>query len=345
MTRTLAIALLLVAGTTSLAPTPMAFGQSPSAISDADKRKAIGHYKKGRQLFAAKRFEGALKQFDASLALMPSPNTELLRAHALRELRRHAEAMTAYENVMNEATERLGLGQTRYQAALDDASQWFGKLRPEVAELQVVVSNAPGEVTISFDDTPLEAAAVDAAAGAYRAKTWHGPASGVVTVRWGDGEERTQQVELTVGRVETIEIDLAPEPEEAPPPPVDTPPAPEPEGSEFPMPPIATWITGGVGVVGFGLFAIFGSLSSSTASDLDECAPRCSDSLREDADSGQTQQVVANVSLVVGIAGVTAAGTIWLIDALTDGGSEPSDDDAAVGLSVGPTGMLLRGTF
>lgn len=352
MTRTSFIALLLMTiGAALVVSTPAALAQAPSAISAEDKQKAIGHYRKGRQLFAAKRYEPALKELDASLALMPSPNTELLRAHALRELGRGAEAMRAYENVMNEATERLGLGQNRYQAALDDASQWFGKLRPDVAELRVLVTHAPGEVSMAYEGDDLEVAAVDASQGAFRSKAWLSPGSGTVTVRWGDGEERTAQVELAAGKVEQLELDLAPPTDEVTPEPTQPPlpDTPEPEEGEFPMPPLASWISAGVGVVGFGMFAIFGAMSASTAADLDECAPQCPDDLREDADSGKTQQTVANVGLVLGIVGLTAAGTIWLVDVLLDDGEAPADDalpdDSAVGLSVGPTGVLVYGAF
>ncbi|MBW2527390.1 MAG: tetratricopeptide repeat protein [Deltaproteobacteria bacterium] len=350
MMRSLALALLLALSAVGVFVTPAAVAQSPSAISAADKKKAIGHYKRGRQLFAAKRYAPALEQFDASLALMPSPNTELLRAHALRELGRKAEAMTSYERVMNEATERIGLGQSRYQGALDDASQWFGKLRPDVAELRVLVANAPGPVTVACGDASLDAKPVDATGGAYRAQAWRAPGPVTVTIGWGEGEERTEQVELAAGKVETLEIDLAPPPEDTPPPEPEAPVVDQQvDEGDFPAPPLATWIAAGVGVVGFGLFAIFGSMSASTAADLDECAPQCPESLREDADSGHTQQTVANVGLVVGIAGIAAAGTIWLIDALVlsdDGaGDERPEDDAAVGLSVGPTGVMLHGTF
>lgn len=350
MTRLLAIVLLALVGAIGVATTPAALAEVPSAISPADRRKAITHYKRGRQLLALKRFDQALAELDASIALMPSPNTELLRAHALRELGRPAEAVAAYERVMNEATDRIGLGQSRYQATLDDASQWFGKLRPEVTELRVLVANAPGEVTVQFEGEPL---AVEAMAneGAFRARAWLAPGSGRVTVRHGDGDEHTEQVELPAGKVQTVEIDLAPPPTEpVEPGPIEpAPPAPPVEGADFPVPPLASFITAGVGVVGFGMFAIFGSLSSSTAADLDECAPRCPDALREDADAGQTQQTVANVGLVIGIAGLAAAGTIWLVDALLADDAGPADegDGQADGmaLSIGPAGVALRGTF
>ena len=80
-------------------------------------------------------------------------------------------------------------------------------------------------------------------------------------------------------------------------------------------------------MTGLALFGIFGAMSSSTASDLEACAPRCASSLREDADGAKTQQTVANVSLVVGAVGLASAAVLWIV--------WPEDERAAA-LSVDP---------
>jgi hypothetical protein len=66
--------------------------------------------------------------------------------------------------------------------------------------------------------------------------------------------------------------------------------------------------------------------------------------LREDADAGKRNQLIANVGLGVGITGLAAAGTIWMLDVFVfseDDTSEASD----LALSVGPTGATLTGSF
>lgn len=352
MTRRLFFALLLgVAAVLSSQP-ELAHAQANSPISAQDRQQAIGHYRKGRQLFAVRKYQQALEQFDKALALMPSPNTELVRAHTLRELGRKTEAMASYEAVMKEASDRVGLGQTRYQPALDDATRWRKRLRPELAELNVVVRNAPGEVTVQVDGDLLAVEPPSGVEALIRAHAWRQPGAATVTVSSGDAAAQSREVELVAGKAEEVEFELAsPEPEAGAGAPAESAPAPPPPPgaeSEFAAPPVPAWIAAGVGVVGFGLFAVFGALSSSTASDLDECAPQCPDSLREDADAGKTQQTVANVGLIVGATGMVAAGTIWLVDALTaespaEEGDGPDETEPEVALGVGS--VWLRGRF
>ncbi len=88
--------------------------------------------------------------------------------------------------------------------------------------------------------------------------------------------------------------------------------------------PVASWVLGGVGVVGLGLFATFGAIGLSEKSDAEDpaagCAPNCTD---DEVSSIRGKFLVADISLGVGIAALGAA----VIVAFAAGGG--GDDDRA----------------
>jgi hypothetical protein len=310
---------------------------APGAVfaqaSDAD---AVGAYKRGRALLAQHKPTEALTELKASAAQLPSPNTELLIGHALRELERFGEAMETYERVLGDASAKVQAGEKRYQRTLEEAGRWSAALRPKVGRLAIVLEGDDGTAEV------VAAGRSIAVSGGAR-KAWF--AAGQVSVEASASDGRTATGEASVpaggGEVsltlslpvvtELVEPTLPVEPE-----PID-------EGEGFPLPPWPVYAAGGVGVVGFVLFGAFGSMSASTASDLDACAPSCPEDLRADADAGKRNQLIANVGLGIGIAGIAAAATIWTLDIVLD------DDDEHVAeawrVQVGPTGARLMTRF
>lgn len=68
---------------------------------------------------------------------------------------------------------------------------------------------------------------------------------------------------------------------------------------------MATWVLGGVGVAGLGVFAGFGLAGRSGQSDLeDRCSPRCSPA---EAKSTKTKYLIADIGLGVGVVSLAAA--------------------------------------
>ena len=101
------------------------------------------------------------------------------------------------------------------------------------------------------------------------------------------------------------------------------------------------YIAGGVGAVGLVAFGVFGGLAASRYSTIkDECGGRpCPESKRDLVEGGQTYQTVANVSLVVGIIGVGAGVTLFLL-------SKPkSPSEGTTSAVIGPSYLGLQGTF
>jgi hypothetical protein len=94
----------------------------------------------------------------------------------------------------------------------------------------------------------------------------------------------------------------------------------------------------GVGVVGLGAFAVFGTMSHGQFAKLEAGCPetdRCDPRLRDNATRGQTFQTLANVALVAGAAALTTAVTLWLV-------SLP-EERAEVAITA--SSVQLRGSF
>jgi hypothetical protein len=145
--------------------------------------------------------------------------------------------------------------------------------------------------------------------------------------------EPGQNAELTIDVAEAPKKRVAEEPMKSAAPP---PSAHESQSSSL-MPYV--WIAGGVGVVGLAGFGILGSMASSTHSDLEKTCSSgpCPASEQSTIDRGKNQQLLANVALAVGVVGVAASVTLFVLD----GSSDTTEAEAA--LVVGPSFVGIRG--
>ena len=74
--------------------------------------------------------------------------------------------------------------------------------------------------------------------------------------------------------------------------------------------PVATYVLGGLGVVGLSAFTYFGLHAKSEVSDMrSTCAPSCEQSR---VDTAKREQLIANVSLGVGVLALAGATYFWL---------------------------------
>lgn len=160
--------------------------------------------------------------------------------------------------------------------------------------------------------------------------------------------EKNRLIELTF-QVKVVAPVEAPKPIAAPPPP------PEPDhGFRIPL---LGWVGIGVGAVGIASTVIFASSANSAETDLrNTCAPRCDPSLKSSID---TKVALANVGLVVGIAGVAFAAVVTVLAntgnrtehpvaksaSLSRPPTPPPAPKASVSFDVGPGALLLRGAF
>lgn len=326
--------LALCASAAVLAQTPLARAQQAAPEASSESARAAERYQEGVLLLQERKLSEALDALDASLRLQPSPNTSLVKAHALRLLERRVEALTLYDAVVREAGARVRAGEDDLRSTLADAGRWFTLLRAELGEVSVEVRGAADGTTIVIAGKP--APAKRDADGVTRAHFFREPGSVRVSARAPSGAERSAAADVAAGATATLRLDLTE--------PAATPPA-APPGATRRGPPPATWIAWGVGAVGVGAFAVFGALSRSVASDLDACSPRCPQSLSGEAERGRRDQTIADVSLAMGGVGIATGIVLWALTSPSPAAPAARSARPSIAFMPGAASFGLGGRF
>jgi hypothetical protein len=285
----------------------------------------------GNKLYGSRHYEEALAAFRASYQIVASPNSHLMIARSLRELGRNADAYREYDAVVDEAAR----GGERYQSSGEAAKEERDELRSKIALLTVRLADAKPGVTVKVGDITL----ADTQLGVPVAFE---PAPVVVTAESADGARAHSDVKLAAGAASEVELRPklaeapAPPPQVSAPPPVVATPPPSSTTSS-----LRTWsyVAGGVGAAGFITFGVFGAMTSSKYSSLQQACPQmqCPPNRQDDINTGKTYQMIANVGLGVGIAGLATGVTLFFLS----GGHK--DDDVHV--AIGPTSAQVSGRF
>lgn len=337
-------ALSLVAFATPIAS---AAGADPASATAAQKKEAMDHFTAGKQAFEAKNYEKAVTELRASLEVVDSPNARLELARALRDSGKLADAWVEYERVVQDAT-KLAAKEERYAKTADAATTERTDVEAKLAFVVVTVAHAPADAVLKVGgkNVPQDqwVEPIVAPAGAVD-----------VVVSDASGKELARQtVMATVGQKVPVDLDAQPA---APPPPSNAAIAPEdkpdngPPPAEAPPPSTSSgraalrpwaYVAGGVGVAGLAAFTVFGLMANSNYSDLqNSCHPAgaCPSGKSGEIDSGKTDQLIANIGLGVGIVGVAAGATLFVLS--LGGKSAP----ASTGLVVGPSFLGVRGSL
>ncbi len=301
-------------------PSPaLAAGKSVEVASQEEMSRAQAQFEVGRGHFEASRWDEAVAAFRASHDVVASPTTHLMLGRALRKGGRLLEAWTELWLAADEARE-LSSRIPRYAEAAELAEAEVAGLRLEIALVSVKVEGAPQGA-----DLRVAGAAIDETG-------WRSipvvPGKTRIEVAAGDGRTAATTIDAVAGAEHEVLLALAassgaPAPAAgASPIPVaaDAEPPPRPARRGIGVPVIAA---AGVGLAGFVTFGVFGAMTRSTNSSLEEKCPdqRCPESVRDDVDTGRTQQTIANVGLAVGLVGAGAAVTLFLLDRPAEGRS------------------------
>ncbi len=314
------------AGAAAPAPSPQAVQAATKAFQD------------GLKSFQAKKFGIALDAFQRSYDTVKSPNSLLYVARCHAELGKPKEAYRVYTRVIAEADERAAT-EAKYAPTRDTAKLEIGELSAKLALLTIEISNASAETRLRVQG------------GIVAREEWGKPmpfdAGAVqITVDTPGQAVVERSIDLSVGMNELVQLDAAP-----PAPVTEAPKQAQVElstdggGSLLPY----AIMAGGVGVVGMGVFAVAGSMSNGTYSELEDACggSPCPSSQNSVIDRGQTEQTIANVGLVVGAVGLAAGAALLVVD-LTSGG-EGADSAASrsrpLALDVGPGWVGLHGSF
>jgi hypothetical protein len=346
------VSLCALSGALLLAPRAEAEGILPTDANAEQKKQATDHFIAGRQALGAKDWERAVSELRASLEIVDSPNARLELARALRDSNNRGDAWVEYGRVIKSAT-KLAVKEARYAKTADAATSERGDIEPTLAFVTVTVANAPAGATLKVGgrSVPSEqwAAPIVASAGAVDV---------VVTDSYGK-ELARQTVNAPAGQRTPVSLDanatspapagataLATNDDDKPGGAQEAKSSPDAaDSSAFDKTKLRpfSYVAGGIGVAGLATFAIFGIMSNSTYSDLKSACPSsqggCPPSKKDEVSSGQAQQTIANVGLVVGLAGLAAGGTL-LVFSLT-----PKAPIANAAVVVGPGYLGVRGSL
>jgi hypothetical protein len=285
------------------------------------------------QHHTAKRYDEALAKFRESYGIVASPNSRLMIVRVLNEAGRGLEAYREANEAMKEAADAAAKAPDKYQQAVDALNREIEAAKMKIGLLTVTVQGAS------------EGASVTVAGQAVPASEWGKPIAlepGEVEVTLDAPEGKDQEkVTLEAGTVATVTLSPPP-PKAAPPPPPPKPVKQEESGYRGPDRRMMAYIAGGVGVLGFLGFGTFGLLSNGRFDRIESACPdpdNCDPALEDDADTGRTYQIVANVGLVVGIVGIAAGTGLFVWDVL-----DPASEEQAQ-VFIGPGGASVRASF
>ena len=327
---------------------PDALAQKPPAgePSPQDVKKATSHFEKGAKLYEQKKHALALQEFKASYATVPSPNSHLYIARCMAALGETREAYVEFDKTVEEADARAKT-EAKYAPTRDTAKTERDELLSKLALVTVDVKGAdPG--------ARLKVGSVEVPASDWGKPIPVMPGQTEVVLERTSGEPVKESLSLGAGDKKQVALDASAVATPAP----TAPPPEEPQvkadtssGGNAKLRPWA-YVAGGVGVAGLAVFTIAGIMANSTYSDLeDKCAGPCEDAEDVDQiDSGRTQQTLANVGLVVGIVGIGAGVTLFVLS-LGGKSSEAKTGQARLApvqkpqLVVGPSFTGVRGKF
>jgi hypothetical protein len=315
-------------------PSPAAAQEQPAVSAEA-KEEAAAKYREGLSLFEAEKPGEALPLFREALAITNSPNARLMVAMCLKQTGQVAAAYREMQAILETPDAQ---NNPKYERTLESARAELERLQQEVGKLTIEVEGSPPGLQVTIDGESVEIAE-DSPPIVLKG----GDHELVATADGLETDERTVHIEPGHGKVIKLALEPpAPEPEPEP----ETPPPPAPAEPEPASNNLQTigYVVGGVGVVGLGVFATTGLMAKSKYDSVnDACGgERCEDpKYADDIDSGKTLQTVANVSLIVGAAGVLTGSALILFG----GSGQPEQPTVAAAPLPGGAYLGYSGRF
>jgi hypothetical protein len=330
MQPTVLLRLALAAIAVATASPAFADGVLPAEASPVQREQAQSRFARGKELLTKQSYDGALTEFRASHDIVASANTRLEIARCLLAMGRLVAAYAEFGRAAIEAKELL-VEDKRYQRAYDSATAERNELQPKLGFVALTIQN------------PSDATRVTVGGEEIRRAAWAEPApvtagTTAIVVTTPDHADITRTVSLGAGARTSLTIDAQSGATEAPAPTVES----APIETHAHRVPLRTWayVAGGVGAAGIATFAIFGALAHSAYGDLQSACGTdpCPPSKADEISSGKSKQTIANVGLVVGLVGVAASTTLFVLSLKKDATS-PAPAGAALVVSPGWMGV------
>lgn len=343
-----AIAAASIAAALLGAPVARADGADPITATQVQKYQAQQLLLRGRQLTTQKKFAEAAVELRASLNIVASPNTRFALARCLVEMGALVDAYNELTKTIADAR-ALAAKEARYGEAADAAETERKDLAQKIVVLTLKIDHMAADTVVKINDKEVPKDALAAPIPLV---------PGVIDIVVTTGGKEASRNSSAIGPGETtVSLDAEPPKAAPPPPPPRSPtaidpndiPKDDPKPKPPPPPPAPStglrtgaYIAGGVGVLGLIGFGVFGALEKGTYSDLQTACHNgpCPANKQDDVSSGKTQQLLANVGLVVGVVGVAAGATLFVL-------SMPKKTAGPVSAQVvvGPSFIGVRGAL
>lgn len=308
-----------------------AAGVAPGQATPVQREQAQSRFLRGKEKFGKNQFDAALVEFSASLDIVTSPNTRLYVARCQEKMGRLVAAYVEYGRTEIEAKE-LSRDDPRYAKAGESAHEERAKIASKLGFAEITISNADASTTMKVAGDEIRRGGwsepVPLAPGSTEVvieTPGHAPITRTIQV--AAGEKKSLAIDAAEGRVtETATATATVEPAKP--------------SSGLPLRTLA-YGAGGVAVVGLAMFTIFGLSANGTYSDLEKACNNgpCPPGHEDEISSGRTQQTLANVGLVVFVAGAAAGATLFVLS-MPKGGEGKSAK-----ITAGPSFVGIRGTF
>jgi hypothetical protein len=310
----------------------LADGVLPNAATPVQREQAQSRFLRGKELMSKSRYDEALAEFRASHDIVASPNTRLELARCLRTMGKTVAAYAELGRSMVEAKELVGQD-NRYQRAYDAAAAERAEIEPQLGFVSMTIVNAADDSSVRVNGEELRRAA-----WGEPAPVAAGPAE--IVVQTPGRPPVTRTLTIAAGQKAQVTIDARPNDTPAAPPAVaaDTP-APHDAGKSLRT---VALVTGGVGAVGLITAAVAGAMAQSTYGDLGSACHNgpCPAGKAGEISSGKSQEMIANVGLVVGALGLGTGAVLFYI-----AGKSAGSSGAGAALVVGPSSVALQGRW
>jgi hypothetical protein len=304
-----------------------------AAPGPAKGASAQADFDAAQRLFDAGQHQDALSRFRKAYGASGSPNAHLMIARCLLALGKPVEAYEEMAATTREAATKAE-ADPKYELTRDAAASELARLERRVGKIVVALAEPFAGASVTINGAPLAAARLGAPVAVE-------PGPMVVEAsRPGEAPVR-REISISAGETKTVALSFSKsttaEGTEA-----------GPRSEPLPLSPSGAesgggvrrlgFVTVGVGVAGIVVFGVAAGLAKGQYSSLEEeCGgKRCTDPKYADVvDSGKRLTTIANVGLVVGVAGLVGGGLM-----IAFGG--PSTRKAAAVVSLSPSGAALR---
>lgn len=287
-----------------------------------------------QNLYDEKSYERALAQFDKLASETGSPNAELYVARCLRELGRLPQAYEQMRIALRDASAKAEQD-PRYERTRDAAAAELATLEAKIAKVVIAVADPPSGLTVTLNGAPFPTDKL----GVPLATA---PGEGVIVARAPGKKDVQTRVALRAGESRTVALsfhEVVIETKLIAPAPAAAATASTGGGAR-----VGGYVIVGVGLAGFATFAGAGVVSNNKYAALkQDCADGSCPTRASQIQSGKTFDMIADIGLGVGIAGVVAGAAMIAFGGPKE--AAPSRGAWSLTPGPGPLGLGLRGVF